>query len=87
MNHFGERLKQLRTSKHLSVTKVSKELGVSQSTYRDWEYGRSIIGEPYVKLAEIFNVSLSEILKGRQESVESELLKIEELIKIIRKKL
>jgi transcriptional regulator with XRE-family HTH domain len=61
---IGKRLKMLRTQKELSAAKVAKHVGVSESTYRDWELGRAIQGEPYAKLAEIYGVGLSDILIG-----------------------
>ena len=35
------------------------------STYREWEYGRSIRGEFYVLLAQALGVSLHELLTGQ----------------------
>lgn len=43
-------------------------LSVSPSTYREWEYGRAIRGEPYAKIAQIFHVTLSELLLGEKHS-------------------
>lgn len=54
-------LKRLRTKRGLKVSTCSVSLGVSQSTYREWENGRSISGEPYIKLAQLFQVSISEL--------------------------
>lgn len=48
----------------LSVEEVAKKLGVATSTYREWEYGRSIRGKPYEKLASILGVTIYELLTG-----------------------
>lgn len=64
MEKLGNRLKRLRTTKSLKVSDVARHLGIAQSTYREWEYGRVIQGEPYLALAELFEVSLYELLTG-----------------------
>ncbi|MCB9027124.1 MAG: helix-turn-helix transcriptional regulator [Bdellovibrionaceae bacterium] len=73
------RLKKYREAKGLKVREVAALLGVSVSTYRDWEYGRSIKGEPYEKLAEIYGVSVHQLLTGYQASPKAILGKIEKL--------
>ncbi len=79
MEKLGARLKRLRQSKGLSVEQVAKSVGVATSTYREWEYGRAIRGEPYLKIAKAFEVSLWEVLTGSQAS---ELRALSELEKI-----
>jgi transcriptional regulator with XRE-family HTH domain len=68
MENFSQRLKRLRKLKKLSVRKVAQAVGVSESTYREWEYGRSIQGEPYEKLSSVLGVSLTELMTGKQIS-------------------
>ena len=63
---IGNRLRKLRTEKRLTLSQVAKYVGVPVSTYRDWEYGKSIRGEPYEKLAELFEVSLVELMTGKK---------------------
>lgn len=63
-NNFGIRLQNLRNKLGLSPTQVAKAVGVSISTYREWENGRSIRGEPYFELAKVLQVSLLELLTG-----------------------
>ncbi len=58
---IGTRLKHFRKQKNLTVAEVARRIDVSESTYRDWENGRAIKGEPYVKLAAVFAVSLNEL--------------------------
>lgn len=33
---------------------------VPVTAYREWEYGRPVQGEPYARLAEVLDVSVSE---------------------------
>lgn len=68
---FNKRLKELREEKGISPKVMAEKLEVSVSTYRDWEYGRKITGEPYVKISEVLNVGLSELF-GRKTSDYSE---------------
>lgn len=85
---IGQKLQMLRQQKQLSVKQVAVALGVAQSTYRDWEYGRAIRGEPYSQLAEIFGVSLSELLNdpisGDRSALLQKLRQMEQLIQDIR---
>ena len=62
MDAIGKRLTKFRKNKNLTQKEVATLLSVPTTTYRDWEYGRLIQGEPYLKLDEIFGVSLSDIL-------------------------
>lgn len=64
MKLFYQRLKTHREQKGIRVSEMAKLLGVSVSTYRDWEYGRKITGEPYVLMASILQISINELLTG-----------------------
>ena len=68
MYKFHTRLKRLREEKELTIREMSALLGMPESTYRQWEHGAAIKGEPYVKLAEILEVSLMELLTGERPS-------------------
>ena len=85
MNNISERLKQYRTMKSYSVREVASKLGVSPSTYRSWENGVSISGEPYLNLAKIFDISLTELLTGEKNEAVKTLEIIEEYIKQLKK--
>lgn len=88
MKLIGERLQNLRLRKNLSLKQVAEMLQVPTSTYRDWEYGKAIQGEPYVKLAEALEVSLFELLTGespKQRELIDEIEKLENSVKNIRK--
>lgn len=49
---FGKRLRALRLKINLSAEELARGMGISPSTYRDWENGRAITGQVYHKLAE-----------------------------------
>ncbi len=90
MESLGSRLRRLRVQRGLDASEIAKQVGVSVSTYRDWEGGRQIRGEPYAKLADVFGVSLSQILLGGQPDkteVERELATIEAALGRIRRRL
>ncbi len=78
--NLGERIKKAREDKKLTVSHVARKIGVSQSTYRDWEYGREIKGEPYIKIAEALGVSLTYVLGVRKTATEDTIKEIGELI-------
>ena len=78
-NSFGSRLKKLRHLKELSIEEVSKKIGVPASTYREWESGRAIQGEPYLKIAEVFGVSVHELLSGHAQTASRALTLIRQI--------
>jgi transcriptional regulator with XRE-family HTH domain len=57
-----KRLKRFREQRKLTMRETAKLIGIPETTYREWEYGRSIRGEPYLKIAEAFGVSLEDLL-------------------------
>lgn len=84
---LSERLKTLRQRKRFSIRYLARKLDVSASTYRAWENGGQIRGEPYVHLAQIFGVSVTELLTGEVSTLEQELANIERALIAIRSKL
>lgn len=62
---IGSRIQRLRLANDLSVSALARKVGVSPSTLRDWEYGRSIKGEPYLALAANLGVSVHYLLSGQ----------------------
>lgn len=85
---FGANLSKLRKKKGLTIRDCAKHIGVAESTLRDWEQGRSIIGEPYQRIAKALGVSLT-VLFGESctethdklNSIASELLILEERVR------
>lgn len=47
------------------MRETAKLISVPETTYREWEYGRAARGEPYLKIAESFGVSLDDLLDPR----------------------
>lgn len=86
MENLNKRLRVLRTKKGLTMKEVAQAVEVPLSTYREWEYGRAIQGEPYTKIAKALSISLSELLTGRSGNSEAwrEIEKIEEHVKNLR---
>ena len=69
METVGQRLKRLRVEREYSLNHCARKIDVSPSTYAGWEEGRTIQGEPYVKLAMLLDVSLSYILTGQSNDL------------------
>lgn len=83
---LGDRLKKLREKKGLSVKEVSDKIGVPLTTYREWEHGRKIVGEPYIELSKVFEVSIYELISGEKSS-STDLVKSVETIELELKKI
>lgn len=63
MKIFGERLKDLRDDRKLSLMKLSKQVGISDTTLSRWENDvNDVKGEQLVVLAKFFNVSTDYLL-------------------------
>lgn len=70
MSKFSNRLTNLRESQNYSKTRLAKMIGVSLSTYANWEYGYN---EPDMdtlgKIANIFDTTI-DYLTGRTDDPE-----------------
>ncbi len=65
---FHQRLRQLRTKRKLTQTRIAELLGISERVYTRWENGDATpLFGTVVKIADILDVSLDE-LAGRKES-------------------
>ena len=65
---LGEKIYELRTRNNLSQGDLANELNVSRQSISKWENGNSTPDlEKIVKLAEIFNVSLDELIKNEEK--------------------
>ncbi|MBK9324380.1 MAG: helix-turn-helix transcriptional regulator [Bdellovibrionaceae bacterium] len=87
---LGTRLRKLRLAASLSTHEAAEGIGVSASTYREWENGRGIRGEPYEKIANTFGVTITEVLLGDKASKSKaiqELEKTEAHLKLLRQEL
>lgn len=66
----GQRLKQRRNELQLKQDYVAEKLGITRQTMSNWENGRSYPDiERIIRLSEIYDLSLDELLKGDQEMV------------------
>lgn len=61
---FHERLRRLREGRGITMRELAKQVAVPETTYREWERGRAIRGQPYVALALALGVSVRELLTG-----------------------
>jgi transcriptional regulator with XRE-family HTH domain len=60
------------------MREVAKGIGVPLTTYREWEYGRSVQGKHLVSLAKFYGVS-AESLAGQ---IEADPLTVQQRLKI-----
>jgi len=71
MDRFSERLRQLRSERNITQTRLAELLNVDQRVYSRWERG---VVRPHfdtiVKIADILNVSIDE-LAARNDSKDS----------------
>ena len=85
MSHFSKRLIEYRRIRKLTVKQVAENLGIPATTYRDWEYGNAITGEPYLKLANLFQISLYELLTGERLQKNQVAVEMKEIIDLQKK--
>lgn len=65
---FGERLKELRLSKHIKQTEMANIISISYRTYQDYEYNKCTPKlDKLIFIADYFNVSL-DYLVGRTDN-------------------
>ena len=60
---LGKNLIKLRDMKKVSQQKVAEYLGVSRSTYTGWEAKGNVKSDDLQKLADYFEVDISELFK------------------------
>ena len=66
----GQRLKIRRKELGFTQDYVAAELGLTRQTMSNWENGRSYPDiERIIRLSELYNLSLDELLKGDREMV------------------
>ena len=69
MEHFGERIRELRKERGIPSYVMAERLGISRNTLINWERGEK---EPHAmeilkNMAEILNVPLRRLLAGKNE--------------------
>lgn len=77
---MSKKLKRLREARNLTIKETAKLIGVPESTYREWEYGRAIRGEPYLKISRTFNITLDELFGVPKISHDALSLEVDKLI-------
>ena len=70
MENFGERIKELRKERGITIYEMATKLGISRNTLTNWERGEK---EPHTvevleEMAEILKVPLKNLLAGEKES-------------------
>jgi transcriptional regulator with XRE-family HTH domain len=83
METLAKRLKRLRTEKDMSAQQVADLAMIPVTTYREWENGRQILGEPYEKLAAALDVSLFVLMTGREPKQADLFIKLEQVEKTL----
>ena len=69
--NFGERLKQIRADQGLSQEQLAEKIGVSRQAITKWETNRGLPDvENMIILAEIFKVTLDELILQRKNEQE-----------------
>ena len=87
---IGKRLKAHRILKGLSIQDAAGRIGVAASTYREWENGRAITGNPYSKISATLDIGVYKILGIEDESKEALfncLIELEKSIQNLKKNL
>src|SRR5215210_2393081 len=79
---FPRRLRRLRMRSGKTASQVAREIGVPVSTYRDWENGRAIKGEPYLEISRSLNISINELFTGAVASTHGLSEKVSELCRL-----
>ena len=71
--NFGDRLKQIRANQGLSQEQLAEKIGVSRQAITKWETNRGLPDvENMIILAEIFKVTLDELILQRKQEQEAE---------------
>ena len=69
MEHFGERIRELRRERGIPIYVMAERLGISRNTLINWERGEK---EPHAmeilkNMAEILDVPMKRLLAGENE--------------------
>jgi transcriptional regulator with XRE-family HTH domain len=81
MEPIGKKLEKFRKNKNLTLREMAMRINVPVSTYRNWEYGRNIKGEPYLKITKVLNISLNELFGIEPFKSSEEIMKKLKIIK------
>lgn len=81
---ISEKMKERRVQLNLKVKDVAYQIGVAESTYRDWENGRKIQGEPYQLIADALEMNILELMEIQTSSFRLLMQEVENLEKHIK---
>lgn len=71
MIEVGQRLQERRNELNMTQDFVAEKLDITRQTSSNWENGRSYPDiERIIRLSELYTLSLDELLKGDQETVQ-----------------
>lgn len=84
METIHQRLKKYREIHKLTIQEVSNKTGIPASTYKEWENGRKIQGEPYEALSNLYRVSIQELITGKKGTTENLQQRLDAAIESIR---
>lgn len=80
MSIFSEQLKKLRAQKQLSQDNLAEKLYISRQAISKWENGDATPDlDNLIKLAEIFDISLDELILGKVTSKDTERVLVREV--------
>jgi transcriptional regulator with XRE-family HTH domain len=65
---LGQQLKEMRKNRGWSIVETAEKIQVPVSSYRGWEEGRRFPVEMLWRLAEIYGISISQLLGQRRLS-------------------
>lgn len=85
MANFAQRLKELRTTRNLTQTRLAELLNVKPRVYSRWETGDAVPHfDTIVRLADILGVTLDE-MAGRTDALTQATIRNPELNRLYRK--
>lgn len=85
--NIAKKMKQVREARGMTMKETAQQIGVSASTYRDWEYGRKIPVSHATKISEVLSISLSDLVGEMKPKDQGQLLEAIHLIEEALKKL
>jgi transcriptional regulator with XRE-family HTH domain len=63
---LSKRLARLRIEKGLTAKAMARLIGVPESTYREWEYGRGLRLPPLGEISQVLAISVTELVTGEK---------------------
>jgi transcriptional regulator with XRE-family HTH domain len=78
---FAARLQSQRSKLELTQKQMAFKLGVPQTTYREWEYGRRILNpEMLLKISSVCQISLHELITGEKVKPNQQIREIDQIL-------